>query len=401
MSIVSSKADGVKRRPPPDPVAVMRGHRASVMDACFHPSRPFLFTGAADGELRIWHTAQLRTLSSTWAHSGATGVYCVATSACIGDKVVSQGRDGTCKCWAVEETGLSRSPLVTFRAKGYHFCKLSLVKSSACLEQLSQDNHLVGNFASSTREHEEHKEDVDLEEKARVSSDVGTSSRRMEVSNTIGGPALMAVAGEESHLVEIWDLNNAERVMCLPQTSNSFSAEHPIKQRGMCMAVQAFLSSESQGFLNILSGYEDGSMLWWDIRNPLAPLSSVKYHSDAVLSLALDGLCNGGMSGGADDKVLLFDLDHQKGACTIRKEISVDRPGTAGTAIRADSKIAATAGWDHRVRVYNYRKGSTLAILKYHSGLCNAVTFSYDCKLLASCSEDSTVALWDIYPPRI
>ncbi|URE35959.1 WD domain, G-beta repeat [Musa troglodytarum] len=215
MSVVSSRGDGEKRRPPPDPVAVLRGHRASIMDATFHPSRSFLFTGA---------------------HGGAAGVYCVATSPSIGERVVS---------------------------------------------------------------------------------------------------------------------------------------------------------------------YEDGSMLWWDIRKPVTPLCSVKFHSEAVLSLALDGLCNGGISGAADNKVVLFHLDHRKGTCTIRKEISLDHPGTAGTSIRADSKIAATAGWDQRVRVYNYWKGNALAILKYHSGLCNAVTFSTDGKLMASCSQDSTVALWDLYPPRI
>ncbi|OAY73370.1 Protein DECREASED SIZE EXCLUSION LIMIT 1 [Ananas comosus] len=316
---------GSKPRPPPDPIAVMRGHRAPVMDACFHPSRPLLFSGSADGELRVWDTAQHRTLSSTLAHGGGAGVYSVATNFAIGNKVVSQGRDGTCKCWEIEEADFS----------------------------------------------------------------------------TMGERKLMALAGEDSSMVEIWDLATAKKLMRFPQTSNVDAASHPTMQR-------------------------DGSMLWWDIRKPSLPLSTVRYHSETV-----DGTCSGGISGSADNKIVMFSLDHRMifatsrrmgdpgileihvvgfflelpfltalGTCTMRKEISLERSGIAGTAIRGDNKIAATAGWDHRVRIYDYRKGNPLAILKYHSASCNAVAFSADSKLMASCSEDTTVALWELYPPK-
>ncbi|KAJ3672490.1 hypothetical protein LUZ60_007211 [Juncus effusus] len=339
-----------KPRPAPDPVAVLRGHRSSVMDVCFHPSLSLLFSGASDGELRVWNTVQNRTLSSTWAHGGAAGVYSVATSLDIGNRVISQGRDGTCKCWEIEEAGFSRKPLFTINTNSYHFCKISLAKTPT-LESKSSTNK-----------------------------------------------GFMALAGEDSSQVEIWDLTAVKKMVSLP---NLNSTDHSAKQRGMCMAVQAFYPSDSQGFLHVLSGYEDGSMLWWDLRNPQLPLHSVKFHSEAVLSIAIDGLCNGGISGGADNKIIMFNLDHSKGICTVKKEIELERPGTAGTAIRLDNKIAATAGWDHRVRVYNYKKGNALALLKYHSGSCNAVTFSSDCKMMASCSEDTTVALWEIYAPKV
>lgn len=344
----------MSKRPPPDPVAVLRGHRASVTDVCFHPTKNVLFSGSTDGEFRMWDTLQRRTISSSWVHSAAHGI--ISITAAGDDRVISQGRDGAIKLWDFGEAGLSRSPLTTIKTNSYHFCKLSLFNKPK--------NH----------------------DKTEI---------KLEGGSDAGGRNYVAVAGEDLSAVEIWDVDTAQKLVKLPP----FSMDHASKSRGMCMAVGAFIPSESEVYANVVAGFEDGSMVTWDLRNPALPVTSVKFHSEPVLSLSIDSSCRGGVSGSADEKVVAFSLNPSMGSCLVKKEIILERPGIAGTSIRRDCKIFATAGWDHRVRIYDYRRGNALAILKYHHGICNAVTFSSNSKLMASSSEDATIALWELYPP--
>ncbi|KEH36229.1 guanine nucleotide-binding protein beta subunit-like protein [Medicago truncatula] len=311
----------MSKRAAPDPVAVLRGHRASVTDICFHPSKPILFSGSADGELRIWDTFRRQTLSSAWLHSAAHGILALASSSSLGtNKFVSQGRDGTVKVWDFDDTGLSRIPSVTIKTNSYHFCKFSLAK-----------NQSTGSKAG-----EASKDCLETEE-------VHTNQSCSESSE---GLSYVALSGENSSEVEIWDLKSAERFARLPSSIGSNSSS--VSSKGMCMALQLCVPSESQGFLNVMAGYEDGTMLWWDVRNPGVPVSSVKFHSEPVLSIGIDGSCKGGISGAADERIVMYSLDHSSGTCVVNKEITLERPGISGTSIRPDGKIAATAGWDHR-----------------------------------------------------
>ncbi|KAJ8446321.1 hypothetical protein Cgig2_005852 [Carnegiea gigantea] len=260
-----------QKRPPPDPIAVLRGHRASVMDVCFHWSKPLLFTGSTDGELRTWDTIQHRTLSSARVHSAAHGIIAVASGPSLGeDKIMSQGRDGTVKLWDIENGALSREPLVTIRTNSYNFCKLSLVKkptvqvnqvehsTSAVKVPEDQPANSMGLNVLITKQFSFGllvKSRVLLSFLLEVCVIQNKQISLLSIDEAhIEGSKYVAVAGEQSQ-VEIWDLNTAERCTTFPQGSSNDMMDNPARGRGLCMAVQAFIPSECQGSLNILAGY--------------------------------------------------------------------------------------------------------------------------------------------------
>lgn len=70
-------------------------------------------------------------------------------------------------------------------------------------------------------------------------------------------------------------------------------------------------------------------------------------------------------------------------------------------ALRHDKKILATAGWDHRVRLFGWKKLKPLAVLDYHAASVHCVAFSdhrqASERLLAAGSKDRRISIWSIY----
>jgi WD40 repeat protein len=84
---------------------------------------------------------------------------------------------------------------------------------------------------------------------------------------------------------------------------------------------------------------------------------------------------------------------------------SADKAGMNQVAVRQDARLAATAGWDGTVRIFDLRKQRRLlAALTYHRyGVHRAKPFggttAADPWLLASGGADGRIALWRLYPP--
>lgn len=401
---------------PPDPTAVLRAHRSAVTAIAFHSPSQTLLSGDSDGELRIWDLQRHRTLSSARVHSPAAGVIGIGTNSALGDTVVSQGRDGTVKCWLLAEASLSRQPLLTINTNSFHFCKLSLVGTGDDVVQYGTNVEALDANESHLHVIQDSTDDLSTSQTAEalqrkpgatkggglkqlLSSPKASAPTRFgetfcAAAATEGrGRALIAIAGAQTSTIELWDVDGGMQAQQLREIT-----EKNGNVAGMCMCVHAF---RSQSSIMLIAGYEDGSVMLWDLKKPSTPLLKARIHSEPVLAVVLDHAGLGGVSGSADEKILFFTVDLAETTLKVNKEIVLGRPGIADISIRGDNKIIATGGWDHRVRIYDYHRRRPLAILKYHAKGVTGVSFSADNQILASASRDGTVALWSIYPTRV
>ena len=77
--------------------------------------------------------------------------------------------------------------------------------------------------------------------------------------------------------------------------------------------------------------------------------------------------------------------------------IELATPGVAAAALRDDSRIFVTAGWDKKVRMFHYVKRKPLAVLQYHKAAVNDVLFDSRTQALASASKDGSIVLWHVF----
>lgn len=145
----------------------------------------------------------------------------------------------------------------------------------------------------------------------------------------------------------------------------------------------------------LLAGYEDGSVALWDVSEQKV-CSRIACHTEPVMGLDVDSQKARGVSGSAEKALAVWSVDEQQ-ALQVRRTHQLTNPGIADIKIRPDRKILATAGWDHRVRVFLWQTMKPLAVLAFHSATVHCVAFAAD-SLLAAGSGDHRISIWSLYP---
>ncbi|XP_075424673.1 guanine nucleotide-binding protein subunit beta-like protein 1 [Ascaphus truei] len=207
---------------------------------------------------------------------------------------------------------------------------------------------------------------------------------------TISEGHLLAVPGRDNSQVQIVDLLSKKTV-----SSMNPSAED---RWGMAMCMKLW-QPESGSSPLLLVGYEDGSVALWNVAEHRL-LNRLTCHKEPVMSLDFDCEKSRGASGSSETVLSVWSLDEQQNLKVYKTQALVN-PGIAEVRLRQDKKILATAGWDHRIRIFGWKKMKSLAVLDYHSAAVHCLSFSDQItprdRLLAAGSKDQRISLWSIY----
>ncbi|XP_043571326.1 guanine nucleotide-binding protein subunit beta-like protein 1 isoform X1 [Chiloscyllium plagiosum] len=204
------------------------------------------------------------------------------------------------------------------------------------------------------------------------------------------GHYLLASPGSTSSEVKILDLPKKTPVWVLKPPADA--------KLGMPMCLKLWQPPSGSRPL-LLVGYENGSLTLWDLSEKKM-LSHLACHNEPIMCLDFDPERAKGISGSSEKLLSSWGLDNQQNL-KLQNAVTLVNAGIADTCIRQDKKILATAGWDHRIRIFGWKKLKPLAVLQYHIASVHCVTFSdhvVPCeRLMAAGSKDQRISLWSVY----
>jgi len=187
---------------------------------------------------------------------------------------------------------------------------------------------------------------------------------------------IAASTTEQSHIA-ITAVDSGEMVTSLK----------PQQTVGMLMDIKP--AGEDQ----VMAGYEDGSIIVWDIRFSDHEKNAAQLHGEAISSFDYCEQTRRGISASVDGSVISW-----RGTELERTGTATIKGGVACVRARPDGKLFAIGGCDSRIHIYSGRpKLLPLAVVRAHTQSVQSLAFNGCDQTWAAGSRDKTVSMWSIY----
>src|SRR5690606_16575840 len=147
---------------------------------------------------------------------------------------------------------------------------------------------------------------------------------------------------------------------------------------------------------HLASGSADGTVRLWDTQTGESTV--LGRHQDAVWGVGVSPDARWLVSGGADQRVIVWDATGSQGLIHTfaRQAEAVSSIAVQGNLLASANGNPSGSGVDNSILLWDIQSHSQQAILEGHQLAVTSIALNADGNRLASASADQTVRIWDV-----
>jgi WD40 repeat protein/DNA-binding SARP family transcriptional activator len=378
-----------------EPARALRGHAEEVHNLAFDATGAILASGSHDHTVRLWDVSSAEVRHVLQAHESSIRTMAISPD---GRTLASGGRDAFVCVWDMHTGQAVQKFLDLGHASiAMAFSPDGQLLAAAALEQVVSllDLHW-GEVADAVRAHSNRQYAIDYSPDGRILASGGTDGLVRAWDMTDGARIAHTWPGHRGWVTAVaisptgacLASGSADGTVQLRDLSAGGRLRHTV--RAHAGGVEAIAFSPDGRLLASVGG--DAVLRVWDVQRGEVVHTCIGHkHTEPLVACAFDPCGDVIATGGGDRAVRLWDARTGELARVLRGHSN----GVKCLAFSPDGRILASGSYDHAICLWDPRSGQGLNTLQPKATAINALAFSADGSLLAFAAGDHTARIMD------